>query len=148
MVLTVPLAGHQGNENPGRKFETRFVRASQSGGRETLEFLYHVGFFPGFGSTIDADLWDDEKTIQFSRPSGQGEFKFDVGKSESTEVYVKKMFSSLEAGPQLFELIQDHLIEIARGPHDRHRKWLKELLEQNWDAPQLARVRLAFEKTP
>ena len=29
LVLTVPASGHQVNENPGRHFETRFVRASQ-----------------------------------------------------------------------------------------------------------------------
>jgi hypothetical protein len=71
MSLTVPLKGHQGNENPGRLFETRFVRESQSEGRETLEFIYHVEFGPGFGSTVDADLWGDEKVIRFSRPNGR-----------------------------------------------------------------------------
>jgi hypothetical protein len=148
MVLTVPVAGHQGNENPGRQFETRFVRASQSGGRETLEFLYHVGFFPGFGSTIDSDLWGDEKIIRFSRPSGQGEFKFDAKNSELSEAFVRKMFSSLEAGPERFEILQDRLLKIARGPNDSDREWLKELLEQNSDVPQLARVRAAMEKSP
>jgi hypothetical protein len=39
MVLTVPLAGWEVNENPARQFETRFIRGSQSGGGETLEFI-------------------------------------------------------------------------------------------------------------
>jgi hypothetical protein len=71
-VLTVPLSGHDVNQNPGRVFETRFVRASQAEGREILEFIYHVEFGRGFGSSIDVDsLWNDEKAIRFSRPSGE-----------------------------------------------------------------------------
>ncbi len=148
MVLTVPLSGHDGNENPGREFETRFVRARQSAGRETLEFVYHVEFGHGFGSSIDADLWGDEKIIRFFRPNGQGEFKFDAKNSEASEAFVKKIFSSLNVGlPQLFELVHDHLLDIARGPNDRRREWLKDLLEKNPNVPELARVREAFAKT-
>jgi hypothetical protein len=146
LVLTVPLSGEQGNENPGRTFETRFVRARQSGGRETLEFLYHVEFFPGLGSMTDPDLWGDERFIRFSRPSGQGEFKFDAKNSELSEAFVSKMFSSLEAGPQRFEVLQDRLLAIARGPKNRNRKWLEELLDQNPNLPELAPVRAAYSK--
>jgi hypothetical protein len=146
LVLTVPISGEQGNENPGRTFETRFVRARQSGRRETLEFLYHVEFFPGLGSTTDPDLWDDERIIRFSRPSGQGEFKFDVKNSELSEAFVRKMFSSVKAGPQRFEVLQDRLLAIARGPKDRNREWLKELLDENPNLPELAPVREAFGK--
>lgn len=78
IVLAVPLSGTQGNENPGRQFETRFVRAGKSGSRETLEFIYHVVFFPGLVSSIDTDLWGDEKIIRFSRPTSPGEFNFDA----------------------------------------------------------------------
>jgi hypothetical protein len=57
-VLIVPILGHEGNQNPGRYFETRFVRASQSEGRETLEFFYHVEFRSSFGSKIQvSNLW-------------------------------------------------------------------------------------------
>ena len=146
MVLTLPLSGHYGNENPGREFETRFVRARQSAGRESLEFVYHVEFGPGFGSSTDADLWGEEKINRFSRPTGQGEFKFDAKNSEASEAFVMKIFNSLDVElPQLFEFVQDHLLEIARGPNDRRRDWLKEVLEQNPDLPQLARVREAFK---
>jgi hypothetical protein len=146
MVLTVPLSGHNLNANPARAFETRLVRASQSEGRETLEFIYQVDFDSGFGSSIDVDyLWDDEKAIRFSRPKGQGEFKFDAKNSEASEGFVKEIFTSNEVGqPRLFELVQDHLLEIARGPQNRRREWLKDLLEKNPDLPQLARVRDAF----
>jgi len=148
MVLTVPSSGHDGNENPGRQFETRFVRASQTGSRETLEFLYHVGFSSGFGSSIDVgNLWDDEKDIRFSRTNGQGEFKFDSKNSEASEAFVRESFSSYGVDQaRLFELVQDHLLEIARGPNDRRREWLKDLLEKNANLPQLARVREAFNK--
>jgi len=145
LVLNVPISGEQGNENPGRTFETRFVRARQSGGQETLEFLYHVDFFPGLGSTTDPDLWD-EKIIRFSRLSGQGEFKFDAKNSELSEAFVSKMFNSVEAGPQRFEVLQGRLLAIARGPKNRNREWLKELLDENPNLPELAPVRAAFGK--
>lgn len=72
MVLTVPLAGHNGNENPGRQFETRFVRASESAAGEKLEFVYRVEYSSGFGSSIEmSDLWDDEKVVRFPDPSAR-----------------------------------------------------------------------------
>ena len=147
MVLTVPLSGHDGNENPGRQFETRFVRASRSDARETLEFVYHVGFSPGFGSSIAASLWDDEKIVRFSRPIGQVEFKFDAKNSEASQAFVKEIFSSIAVeSPRLFELVQDHLLVIAGGQHDKNWEWLKEVLDQNPTLPELARVRAAFAK--
>ena len=150
LVLYVPLSGHEGNKNPGRKFETRFVRASQSGARETLEFVFHVKFSSGFGSSIQvSNLWDDEKVIRFSRPTGQGEFKLDAKNSEASEAFVEDIFSSDDLGPpRLFELVQDHLLVIARGPHDQRRKWLQEVLQQNPNLPELAPARAAFAKAP
>jgi hypothetical protein len=147
-VLIVPLLGHDGNGELGRYFETRFVRARQLAGRETLEFIYHVEFRSGFGSAVAVgDLWNEEKIIRFSRPSGQGEFKFDAKNSEASEAFVKESFSSYGVDqPRLFELVQDRLLEIARGPRSRRREWLKDLLEMNPDLPELARVREAFSK--
>jgi hypothetical protein len=147
MVLTVPISGHQFNENPGRVFETRFVHESQSEGREILEFNYHVEFGPGFGSTVDADLWRDEKVIRFSRPIGQSEFKFDAKNSETSKAFVENIFSSDELGPsRLLELVQDRLLEIARGPHARSWEWLKDLLDQNPNLRELKPVGEAFGK--
>jgi hypothetical protein len=58
-----------------------------------------------------------------------------------------KIFNSLNVElPQLFEFVQDHLLEIARGPRNRRREWPKEVLEQNPDLPQLAPVRATFTK--
>jgi hypothetical protein len=150
MVLTVPRAGGQFNENPARQFETRFVRASRSGGRETLEFVYHVEYSSGIGSSIQlSDLWDDEKAVKFSRTTGQGEFEFDAKSSELSQDFVKDIFSSEDLGPpRLFQLVQDYLLQIARGPHNRRREWLKELLVQDPNLPELAPVRAAFAKAP
>ena len=125
------------------------MQARQSGGRETLEFVFHVEFFAGFGSSVNGGLWGDETVIRFSRPNGEGEFKFDQQKSEASEAFVNGIFSSYEVGPpRLFDLVQDHLLEIAGKPHDRRREWLKEVLEQNPNLPELARVRTVFAKTP
>ena len=148
MVLTVPLSGHDGNENPGRQFETRFVHASQSAAGETLEFVYHVEYSSGIGSSIEmSDLWDDEKVVRFSRTIGQGEFEFDAKNSEGSQAFVKEIFRSSDVGlPRLFDLVEDHLLVIARGSHDRRWEWLKEVLEQNPYLDELARVRAAFTK--
>ena len=65
MILTVPLSGDEISENPGRYFKTRFVRASQSGDRETLEFVFDVEFSSG-SSRIEVDnLWSEGKIIRF-----------------------------------------------------------------------------------
>lgn len=137
------------NGELGRYFETRFVRAGQSAGRETLEFIYHVEFRSGFGSAVAVgDLWNDEKVIRFSRPSGQGEFKFDAKNSEVSQAFIDSIFSTdlNLTQPQLFGLVEDHLLEIARSARDRRRAWLKDLLDKYPDAPELARVREAFSK--
>jgi hypothetical protein len=129
-----------------RQFETRFVRARQSEGTEILEFVYHVEFAAG-ASTIDADLWGEEKVIKFSRSTGQGEFKFDAKNSEASEAFIEKIFSWNGIEPSLlFELIQDRLLMIARGPHNQRREWLKELLNDNADLPELDDIRAAFGK--
>jgi hypothetical protein len=95
-----------------------------------------------------SNLWDDEKVVRFSRPNGQSEFEFDVKNSEASEAFVNEMFNSDgSAQPHLFDLMQGHLLEIARGPQNRRREWLKGLIELYGDAPQLARVREAFNKS-
>jgi hypothetical protein len=150
MVLTLPLSGHDSNEDPGRQFETRFVRASQSTSVEVLEFVYHVEYDSSIGSSIEiSDLWDDEKMIRFSRQIGQVEFNFDSKSSEASQAFVKEIFNSRDVGlPRLFQLVQDHLLEIARGAHDQRREWLKEVLDENPNLPELDRVRAAFGKAP
>jgi hypothetical protein len=150
MVLTVPVSGHDDNENPGRQFETRFVRANQAAAREILEFKYRVEFSSGFFFSIEVnELWSDEKVICFSRANGESEFKFDQKRSETSEAFVNQIFSSNGIHqPRLFRLVQDHLLDIAHGPNDRRREWLKEVLKQNPTLPELARVRAAFAKGP
>jgi hypothetical protein len=62
---------------------------------------------------------------------------------------VESIFSANELGlSRLLELVQGHLLEIAQRPNDRRREWLKELLEQNPNLLELARVRAAFAKAP
>jgi len=148
MVLSMPRSGNEISQNPGRTFETRFTRASLSGGKETLEFVFHVEFSSGFGSSIQVNnLWDEEKLIRFSRTAGQAEFKFDAKNSEATEAFLD-IFSTNEevTRPRIFRLIRTHLLEIARGPNDPHRPWLKDLLEKYPNLRELAPVRTAFGK--
>ena len=120
-------------ENPGRYFETRFVRASRTDALERLEFVFHVAFWPRLFSSIQVkNLWEDEKVIRFSRPIGQGEFKFDAKHSEASEAFVDDIFNTSEHVPQrrIFRLIEDHLIDIARGPKNSRGERLKEVLNK------------------
>jgi hypothetical protein len=151
LVLSVPLSGHEGEENPGRYFESRFVRAIRTDALETLEFVFHVEFRPSLGSSIQvSNLFEDENLIRFSRPVGQGEFKFDAKNSEASEAFVDEIFTTSEEvnQPRIFRLMQNHLLAIARGPNDQRRRWLKELLDENPNLPELAPVRAAFAKVP
>jgi hypothetical protein len=97
-----------------------------------------------------SNLWDDEKLIRFSRTAGQGEFKFDAKNSEASEAFVNDIFTTNEEVSQrrIFQLIQNRLLEIARGPNDQRRRWLKEVLDENPNLPELAPVRAAFAKVP
>jgi hypothetical protein len=96
-----------------------------------------------------SDLWDEERVVRFSRPIGQGEFKFDAKNPEGSQAFVTEIFRSSDVGlPRLFDLVQDHLLAIAHGPRDRRWDWLKEVLEQNPSLPALDRIRAAFNKTP
>ena len=150
MVLSVPLSGHEGNPNPGRYFESRFVLASRTSTLETLEFVFHVEFRPSLRSSIQmSNLWDDEKLFRFSRTAGQGEFRFDAKHSEASEAFVNDIFTTSEEvnQPRIFRLIQTHLLEIASGPNNQRRRWLKEVLDENPNLPELAPVRDAFGKT-
>jgi hypothetical protein len=148
-VLTVPLSGHEIYENPARRFETRFALASRSKDGETLEFVFHVEFRSSIGSSIDVTyLWGDEKVIRFFRPTGQTEFSIDTKNSEASESFIDAIFGPREAGPQLFALIQNHLLDIAHGPNNQRRRWLKEVLDENPNLPELAPVRAAFAKVP
>jgi hypothetical protein len=150
MVLSVPLSGQESNENPGRYFETRFVRASRTDALETLEFAFHVEFKSSLGSSIrDSNLWDDEKLIRFSRTSDKGEFKFDPKNSEAAEAFLD-IFSTTEevTQPRIFRLIQNRLLEIARGPNDPRGPWLKEVLDKYPNLRELAPVRAAFAEVP
>ena len=149
MVLSVPLSGHEGSENPGRYFETRFVKASRTEILETLEFVFHLEFQPSFGSSIQvSNLWYEEKLIRFYRRGGQGEFRFDAKNSEASEAFVNDIFTTNEDVSQrrIFQLVQNRLLDIARGPNDQRRHWLKEVLDQNSSLPELAPVRAAFAK--
>lgn len=151
MVLRVPLSGHEGNDNPGRYFETRFIRARRTETAETLEFVFHVEFRSSLGSSIQlSNLWDEEKIVHFSRTVGQGEFKFDARNSEASEAFVSDIFGTNEGVThrRIFRLIQDRLLDIARGPNDQRRRWLKEVLDENPNLPELAPVRAAFAKVP
>jgi hypothetical protein len=150
LVLSVPLSGHESSQNPGRYFETRFVRASRTDTVETLEFVFHVEFRPSFGSSIRvSNLWDDEKLIRFSRSSDTGEFKFDSKNSEAAESFLD-IFSTNEevTQPRIFRLIQNHLLEIARAPNDYRRPWLKEVLDKHVNLQELAPVRATFAQAP
>lgn len=151
MVLRVPLSGHEGNDNPGRYFETRFIRARRTETTETLEFVFHVDFGSSLGSSIQvSNLWDEEKLIRFSRTTGQGEFNFDARNSEASEAFVSDIFGTNEGVPhtRIFRLIQDRLLDIARGPNNQRRRWLKEVLEENPNLPELAPVRAVLAKAP
>lgn len=147
-VLTVPVLGHYVNENPGREFETRFIRARTSAAGVTLEFVYHVETSPGLGSNVlDTELWGEEKVVRFIQTDRKSEFRFTARGSEGSKEFVENVFSMEELGPVRFRLFQDKLLAIAHDPRDKRRLWLKDLLDQNPDTPELLTVRRAYLST-
>ena len=151
-VLGVPSEGRMLNADPAREFETRFIRRETVGEIEMLKFVYSVKFFSGIrvGSSVDMDLWQDERIVTFSRKEGQAAFQFDLQRSETAKEFVDFIFSFddtvglKEDRTKYYRLLSDHLLEIARSPRDRRREWLRQLLERERDIPSLEPARKAF----
>ena len=88
--------------------------------------------------------------MRFSRSTGQGVFNFDARNSEASEAFVNDIFGTNEGvtHTRIFQLIENRLLEIARGPNGQRRQWLKEMLDENPNLPELAPVRAGFAKVP
>lgn len=158
-VLSVRSEGQMVNGDPARGFETRFIRGETSGDVEMLKFVYSAEFFGGSGSgdaSIDINLWQDERIVTFSRKKGEATFQFDPRRSEMSKDYADFIFSedggavydSPDDQSKFYRLLTDHLLEIARNPHDRRREWLRQLLERKRDVSSLEPVRKAFANAP
>jgi hypothetical protein len=137
-VLTLPSRGDDVNARPARYFSTRFKAFHRSGSRESLEFGYIV-LFEDYED--QRQLWQEERTVVFSRPDSIGAFVFDPAASDISAAFEKKVFAfdSMEANDFL-EFAWNRLLRIAGDPADRRRDWLRNFLEDLPDSPKVRTI--------
>jgi hypothetical protein len=145
-VLHVPASGHDVNARPGRHFSTRFTAFRKREGRESLEFGYVVLFedYPHL-----RPLWQEERTVVFSRPEGGAQFRFDAAASDITETFAAKVFDTYSMKPADFvEFAFNRLRRIATDPSDSRRTWLRGLLDETAATPKVQSLRAALATAP
>jgi hypothetical protein len=144
-VLGLPAEGHDINDDPARFFNTSFMMANTKLGRESLEFVFHVRFkTQAWSDKPEALLWEQESTVVYTRLIGQTEFRYDRQNSKLTMEFADRIFAYDIEKPDLYPLLSEQLLGIARGARDWRRAWLKQLLDRERDLPSLVPVRKAF----
>ncbi len=135
-ILTLPLRGHDVDAKPARYFSTRFKAYSTSGSRQSLEFAFVVRFDDYQNSR---ELWQEERTVVFSRANTRAGFAFDPAASNITSAFADKIFAFDSMDESDFvEFAHDRLMTIAKDPDDPRRAWLRQFLQ---DVPPSAKVR-------
>jgi hypothetical protein len=110
-VLTLPFRGDDVNAKPARYFSTRFKAFHVEGSRDSLEFGYTVRFedYPN-----QRQLWQEERTVVFSRAKRSGAFAFDPAASTISAAFEKKVFAIASMGENDFlEFAYNRLLRIA-----------------------------------
>lgn len=135
-VLTLPYRGHDVNAKPARYFSTRFKGLHRQGSRESFEFGFVV-MFQDYDN--EHQLWQEERTVVFSRTNTIAAYVFDPVASSMTASFKNKVFAFDSMDENDFvEFAYDRLSRIADDPADRRRDWLRSFLG---GVPKTARVR-------
>ncbi|MBC7928011.1 MAG: hypothetical protein H7039_20385 [Bryobacteraceae bacterium] len=125
-VLSLPLRGYDIEAIPARYFSTRFRRFRSVKGREVLEFAYIVQFEDDEHHLL---LWQEERTVQYSRATNNASFAFDSQGSHIPEDLVDKVFSFDSLHRKDFvDFTYERLRSIAANRADHRRNWLREFL--------------------
>jgi hypothetical protein len=126
-VLTLPSRGHDVNAAPARYFSTRFRGFHQRAGRESLEFGYVV-IFQDYEH--ERQLWQEERTVVFSRANSNSAFAFDPAASSLSAAFKNKVFAfdSMDEN-DFIEFAYDRLMRIASDSTDNRREWLQGFLD-------------------
>jgi len=134
-VLTVPAAGYDVDARPSRYFSTRFRTFRKLGSTESLEFGFVIAFG---GYPYDPELWQEERTVVFSRSGPNAAFVFDPAQSGISKTIMDKLFAfdSLDEN-DFVEFAYDRLRAIALHPADARRSWLSDYLSQMEATPKV-----------
>ncbi len=135
-VLTLPFRGDDVNAEPARYFSTRFKAFHRSDSQESLDFRQVVRFedYPN-----QRQLWQEERTVVFSRANRSGAFAFDPAASNISAEFEKKVFAIDPLDKNEFlEFAYNRLLQIAGDSADRRRGWLRGFLA---DIPDSAKAR-------
>ena len=134
-VLTLPAGGDDVNAKPARSFSARFRAFHRQGSRESLEFGYVV-LFQDYED--ERELWQEERTVVFSRTDTNAPFVFDPVASTISAAFKAKVFAIYSMDRNDFvEFAYDRLLRIARDAADPRRDWLRRLLGETQESPKV-----------
>jgi hypothetical protein len=146
-ILKVPLKGHDVNAKPARYFSTRFKGFHKAGQRESLEFSYLVRF-DDYGDA-ERELWQEERTVVFSRTNRNSKFTFDPTASNIPANFEEKIFAFDSMNENDFvAFAYNRLLKIARDPTDSRRVWLSEFLRDTAPGNNATALKRLLEQNP
>jgi hypothetical protein len=116
----------------------------RSGRREFLEFAYIVRFED---YEKQRELWQEERTVVFSRADANGLFTFDSAASGISAAFADKVFAfdSLDED-EFVEFAYDRLLGIAGKSGDRSRAWLRGFLRNIPDSAKAKKLESMLEQ--
>jgi hypothetical protein len=142
-VLTLPSRGHDVNAKPARYFSTRFRGFHQRAGRESLEFGYMV-LFQEYEQ--ERQLWQEERTVVFSRANSSTTFVFDPAASSLSAAFKNKVFAfdSMDEN-DFIEFAYDRLLRIASDSADNRRDWLHRFIDGMHETAKVKALKSALD---
>jgi hypothetical protein len=146
-VLDVPLKGHDVNAKPARYFSTRFKGFHKAGQHESLEFSYGVRFEDY--NHDERELWQEERTVVFSRTNRNSKFTFEPAASSISAEFKNKIFAfdSMDENDFL-DFAFNRLQKIAKDPADHRRAWLAEFLRSTPPGNNATALKRLLEQNP
>jgi len=144
-VLSLSSHGHDVNAKPARYFSTRFRSFHEQQGRESLEFGYVV-LFQDYEH--ERQLWQEERTVVFSRQNSDSKFVFDPAASSISKRYADKVFAidSLDEN-DFVEFAFDRLLQIADKSGDPRQNWLRGFLSALRETPHVKALKVALNSS-
>jgi hypothetical protein len=144
-VLSLPSHGHDVNAKPARYFSTRFKAFHEQQGRESLEFGYVVLFQD---CEHERQLWQEERTVEFSRQNSNSKFVFDPAASSISARFADKVFAFDSLNENDFvEFAFDRLLHIASKSGDPRQNWLRDFLSALHETPHVKALKAALNSS-
>jgi hypothetical protein len=145
LVLSYPSDKFLAWRNPIPVLEasSRIIGATTESDRTTVVIQFTAAYvlYVGAHSNEKIDLWARTQSAVFVRSSRQEPFRLDAHQSQLSNKEVEAVYAG--EGPSNKEILRynfDELEEIATGPNERSKEWLRSYLSECRDTPEKERL--------